>query len=72
MNRSGATCLCGHTRDVHEHYRPGSDCAVCGHPGCVKFRARHWWRRPVAPDATSPHPSAAATDSTAHSPVSGD
>jgi hypothetical protein len=25
-------CSCGHKRDAHHHYRPGSDCAVCTCP----------------------------------------
>ncbi|MCA5924939.1 hypothetical protein [Curtobacterium oceanosedimentum] len=29
------TCVCGHVQDAHEHYRPGSDCALCD---CPKFR----------------------------------
>lgn len=32
-------CRCGHEKDMHEHYRRGSDCAECG---CLKFR-RDWW-----------------------------
>lgn len=30
-------CRCGHSRQTHEHYRQGSDCAVCG---CPRWR-RH-------------------------------
>ncbi|WP_211770117.1 hypothetical protein [Kutzneria sp. CA-103260] len=29
------TCECGHARAAHEHYRPGSDCALCD---CPRFR----------------------------------
>lgn len=25
----GADCRCGHTLDVHQHYRDGSDCSQC-------------------------------------------
>ncbi|WP_420368057.1 hypothetical protein [Curtobacterium sp. L1-20] len=32
-----ATCVCGHVQDAHEHYRPGSDCALCD---CPKFRRK--------------------------------
>ncbi|MFP5020213.1 hypothetical protein [Pseudonocardia phyllosphaerae] len=32
-------CRCGHSRDAHEHYRPGSDCSACG-SACGAFRAR--------------------------------
>ncbi|MGD3261515.1 hypothetical protein QT366_22665, partial [Xanthomonas citri pv. citri] len=31
------TCVCGHPRDAHEHYRPGTDCALCD---CPKFRKK--------------------------------
>lgn len=30
-----ATCVCGHAQAAHEHYRPGSDCALCD---CPKYR----------------------------------
>ncbi|PZF54949.1 hypothetical protein DEJ23_13055 [Curtobacterium sp. MCSS17_008] len=30
-----ATCVCGHQHEAHEHYRPGSDCALCD---CPRFR----------------------------------
>lgn len=26
---TGPTCRCGHGRQAHEHYRRGSDCALC-------------------------------------------
>jgi hypothetical protein len=29
-------CTCGHGFDAHEHYRRGTDCALCG---CPRFRA---------------------------------
>ncbi|MBT2501644.1 hypothetical protein [Curtobacterium sp. ISL-83] len=32
-----ATCVCGHEQAAHEHYRPGSDCALCD---CPKYRRR--------------------------------
>jgi len=35
-------CTCGHARDLHEHYRRGTDCALCS---CPRFRRRRWWRR---------------------------
>lgn len=34
-----ALCRCGHERDVHEHFRAGTDCSVCG-AGCRAFHAR--------------------------------
>jgi hypothetical protein len=30
----GKLCTCGHGKRAHEHYRAGSDCALCT---CVKF-----------------------------------
>jgi hypothetical protein len=32
-----SVCRCGHRRDAHKHYRPGSDCGLCA---CTRFRAR--------------------------------
>ncbi|MBP2366334.1 hypothetical protein [Pseudonocardia parietis] len=32
-------CRCGHEKDAHEHYRPGTDCGVCG-TACRAFHAR--------------------------------
>ena len=32
-----ATCVCGHPQEAHEHYRPGSDCALCD---CPRFRKK--------------------------------
>jgi hypothetical protein len=29
-------CTCGHAANAHEHYRRGTDCAMCT---CPKFRA---------------------------------
>jgi len=29
-------CTCGHAANAHEHYRRGTDCALCT---CPKFRA---------------------------------
>lgn len=34
-------CACGHDADAHEHYRPGSDCGICGTgqlDGCPRYR----------------------------------
>jgi hypothetical protein len=35
-NRGPRDCTCGHAAQAHEHYRRGSDCALCA---CAKFRA---------------------------------
>jgi hypothetical protein len=32
----GIPCRCGHVQGAHEHYRRGSDCALCP---CVRFRS---------------------------------
>lgn len=32
-------CVCGHAREAHEHYRRGSDCALCGAATCGRYRA---------------------------------
>lgn len=29
-------CLCGHATEAHEHYRRGSDCALCE---CARYKA---------------------------------
>lgn len=31
------TCVCGHAQEAHEHYRRGSDCALCD---CPRFRRK--------------------------------
>jgi hypothetical protein len=31
---SSRTCLCGHPRNAQQHYRRGSDCALCG---CARY-----------------------------------
>lgn len=31
-------CRCGHGHGVHEHYRPGDDCGICGREVCRSFR----------------------------------
>lgn len=33
------SCRCGHPREVHDHYRAGTDCGVCGRVGCERYRA---------------------------------
>ena len=37
-------CVCGHSPQLHEHYRAGSDCGTCGvkdgEKVCPKFRQR--------------------------------
>lgn len=34
-------CVCGHSRQAHEHYRPGSDCGACGRRGCGAYRPQN-------------------------------
>lgn len=31
-------CQCGHAKNAHEHYRPGSECALCDEGVCDQFR----------------------------------
>jgi hypothetical protein len=38
--RSVELCVCGHERDAHEHYRRGTDCAVCGNGDCPRYRKK--------------------------------
>jgi hypothetical protein len=40
--RSLATCRCGHRQDTHQHYRRGSDCALCS---CPRWHAERAWQR---------------------------
>jgi hypothetical protein len=30
-------CRCGHDHDLHQHFRAGTDCSVCGLAGCGRF-----------------------------------
>jgi hypothetical protein len=40
--RRRAVCLCGHDRKAHDHYRRGSDCALCD---CAAWTSSRWsWR----------------------------
>ncbi|MCW2528542.1 MAG: hypothetical protein JWM76_3402 [Pseudonocardiales bacterium] len=32
-------CVCGHIAEAHEHYRRGSDCAICGAATCSTYVA---------------------------------
>jgi hypothetical protein len=32
-------CTCGHGRDAHEHYRPGTECSLCAPGDCQRYRA---------------------------------
>ena len=34
--RGDRSCGCGHVAQAHEHYRRGTDCAMCD---CLRFRA---------------------------------
>lgn len=33
------TCECGHDSEAHEHYRAGTECAICDIRQCASFRA---------------------------------
>jgi hypothetical protein len=37
-DHSGNRCRCGHIAMVHEHFRDGSDCGVCGKQLCSHYR----------------------------------
>jgi hypothetical protein len=35
---ASGTCRCGHSREHHQHHRPGSDCSACtGSLQCARF-----------------------------------
>jgi hypothetical protein len=34
LSSAGKTCSCGHERRAHQHYRRGTDCALCD---CDRF-----------------------------------
>ena len=36
----GSPCRCGHSSDVHRHWRRGSDCGQCGPGACTAYRPR--------------------------------
>ena len=38
VHNTGQTCVCGHGREPHEHYRRGSDCSLCPPLACRRFR----------------------------------
>ncbi len=41
------SCRCGHAANAHEHYRRGTDCAMCS---CPKFRAGSAAKAPAQRD----------------------
>ncbi|WP_221502020.1 hypothetical protein [Actinoplanes octamycinicus] len=45
MTTEDAGCVCGHPFAAHQHYRAGSECALCGPQRCPRFRRSRWWRR---------------------------
>lgn len=50
-------CRCGHARSAHEHYRRGTDCALCGRDLCPNYRpATPWYRRLLGQNETPPAP----------------
>jgi len=38
-------CSCGHARELHRHYRTGSDCGACGRDRCPSYRYRPFTTR---------------------------
>jgi hypothetical protein len=35
-------CKCGHVKDIHQHYRPGTNCGVAN-CGCRYYRSKIDW-----------------------------
>ncbi|MFT4110160.1 hypothetical protein [Propionicimonas sp.] len=42
-------CVCGHPKSAHEHYRKGTECALCDVSVCGAYRPakgkRSWFQR---------------------------
>lgn len=36
-SQAGKTCGCGHEKQAHQHYRRGTDCALCS---CARYHRR--------------------------------
>ncbi|WP_160150891.1 hypothetical protein [Microbacterium timonense] len=36
-SQASAMCACGHAREAHEHYRRGTECAICDVTVCSAF-----------------------------------
>jgi hypothetical protein len=55
-------CVCGHAVAAHEHYRRGTDCALCSGRECPQFRNAAgligWLRRKVTQGGGKQHYSA--------------
>lgn len=47
--RRTGPCKCGHPRQAHEHYRPGTSCSLCG---CKRYRPTR--KPPAGADAPAP------------------
>jgi hypothetical protein len=59
---SAETCVCGHARAAHEHYRKGSDCGVCGADRCARYAHSSLSAdRPAAKPASAESPRAVNT-----------
>jgi hypothetical protein len=56
---STTECVCSHHHEAHEHYRRGSDCAICGPLACRSFRAVQARHQLVARDGEIETPVAA-------------
>lgn len=60
--RARPCARCGHQRNIHEHYRQGTDCASCGRAACWAYKQPGiipatiralrkfgaWWKRVTA------------------------
>lgn len=42
---TAGACVCKHGRDAHDHYRGGTDCAVCPAGACNRYRTNSTARR---------------------------
>jgi hypothetical protein len=47
-------CVCGHARSAYQHYRSGTDCALCSTGDCKRYRPKgagaraRWWMSPFS------------------------
>lgn len=38
QGHQGASCVCGHLYEAHQHYRAGTDCGACAATACARYR----------------------------------
>jgi hypothetical protein len=50
----GEVCVCGHARSAHQHFRFGTECALCSTGDCKRYRPKGaaaramWWMSPFS------------------------